>query len=408
MNPDLQIPEQLPVLIVDDEVPITEMISQALRRVGYKCHTAHCGEEAIETMAREPVDVVITDIRMPGMSGVDLLKKIKSDYGADVIVMTGFTEDYNYESIITAGASDFIQKPISFRELIIRLKRVLRMRYLLIERDAINRELQENVEKLETYSVKLKNAHGELEYAYLDTINRLVAAAEYKDEDTGDHIVRMSRYSALVAEKLGLPAETVKLIRYASPMHDIGKIGIPDRILLKPERLTEDEFETIKSHTTIGAAILANSKAEVLKMACEIARSHHEKWNGQGYPNGLSKTDIPISGRIVCIADTFDALTSKRPYKSPYPIEVALDIIKAEREKQFDPDIVDAFVGNMDEIHRIRDEVGRADDISLADFLWSDRDRVDGIDKQIRGGQPFADRQAAFENNEEQTGKQNQ
>ena len=386
MNPNPEIPDKPPILIVDDEVPITEMIFQALQRVGYECHIAHSGEEALEIMGREEFDAVITDIRMPGMDGVDLLKKIKAQYDADVMVMTGFTEDYNYESIITAGASDFIQKPLSFRELILRLKRVLRMRYLIIERDAINQKLQDNLEKLEKYSVELKDAHEELEYAYLDTINRLVAAAEYKDEDTGDHIIRMSRYSSLIAEKLGVPPETVKLIRYASPMHDIGKIGIPDRILLKPERLDADEFETIKSHTTIGASILSKSKAEVLKMACEIARSHHEKWNGHGYPHGLAKTEIPISGRIVCIADTFDALTSQRPYKNPYPIEVAVDIIKSEREKQFDPDIVDAFIANLDEIRRIRDEVSGAGDVSLADFLWSDRDRVDGIDKQIRTG----------------------
>ncbi len=379
MNQPVNIPENLPILIVDDEIPITEMISQALGRAGYVCHTARSAEAALKILLNTPVDVVITDVRMPGMSGVDLLKKIKAGYSADVMVMTGFTEDYNYESIVAAGASDFIQKPISFRELIIRLKRVLRMRYLLIERDRMNSQLQENLRILETYSIDLENTHKELESAYLDTINRLVAAAEYKDEDTGDHIIRISRYCALIAEKLGLPKETAKLIRYASPMHDIGKIGIPDRILLKPDRLTMEEFEIIKTHTTIGASILEGSRADVLKMACEIAMYHHEKWNGKGYPHGLAGKAIPICGRIVGIADTFDALTSKRPYKSPYPVDVAIDIIAAEREKHFDPDVIDVFLSHLDEICDIRQDVETRKRVTIEDTDWSERDVVDGI-----------------------------
>ncbi len=387
----VNIPDQVPVLVVDDEVPITEMIYQALSKAGYVCHTAQSGEQALEIIEKTPVDVVITDIRMPGMSGVDLLKRIKSDYDTDVMVMTGFTENYNYESIVAAGASDFIQKPISFKELTIRLKRVLRMRYLLIERNQINQKLEDSIEALEKYSVDLKKAleelektHEELDYAYLDTINRLVSAAEYKDEETGDHIVRMSRYSTLIAEKLGLSDEMVKLIRYASPMHDIGKIGIPDSILLKPGRLTEEEFETIKTHTTIGASILQDSKAQVLQVAHEIALNHHEKWNGNGYPRGLKADETPIGGRIVGIADTFDALTSKRPYKEPYPVEVAVEIIRSERGTHFDPEVVDVFLENIGEIKQIKDEVGAISDVSLADFVWSERDRAEKMDRRIR------------------------
>ncbi|MFW5930554.1 MAG: response regulator, partial [Desulfosalsimonas sp.] len=190
----VNIPDQIPVLVVDDEAPITEMIHQALSKAGYKCYTAQNGEQAMEIIESTPIDVVITDIRMPGMSGVDLLEKVKTGYDSDVMVMTGFTENYNYESIVTAGASDFIQKPISFRELMIRLQRVLRMRYLLIDRDQINRQLEESINDLEKALKDLGKAHEELDYAYLDTISRLVSAAEYKDEETGDHIVRMSRY----------------------------------------------------------------------------------------------------------------------------------------------------------------------------------------------------------------------
>lgn len=391
LHTSVEIPHNVPILVVDDEAPITEMIYQALSKAGYECHTAQNGEQAMEVIGSTPIDVVITDIRMPGMSGVELLERIKAEYESDVMVMTGFTENYNYESIVTAGASDFIQKPISFKELMIRLKRVLRMRYLLIERNQINNQLEESINELEKYSVDLKKAlkeieqaHNELDFAYLDTINRLVSAAEYKDEETGDHIVRMSRYCTLIAEKLSLSEEMVKLIRYASPMHDIGKIGIPDHILLKPGRLTSEEFETIKTHTTIGSSILEDSKAEVLKVAQEIALTHHEKWNGAGYPLGLKKEKAPISGRIVGIADTFDALTSKRPYKDPYPVEVALEIIRSERGQSFDPSIVDIFMDNIESIKQIKDEVDEDPEISLCDFKWSERDRAEKIDRRIK------------------------
>ena len=377
------IPENVSILVVDDEASIAKMISRSLSQIGFISYSAGNADEALAMMVEHPFDVVITDVRMPGMSGVDLLKRIKAEYDSDVIVMTGFTEDYDYESIITAGASDFVYKPVSFKELKIRLKRVLHLRYLMIERDKINRELKENVEQLVNYSERLENAHQELRYAYLDTINRLVAATEYKDEDTGDHIVRISRYCSLIAEKLGLPAETVELIQYASPMHDIGKIAIPDHLLLKQDRLTREEFEMVKTHTTVGAKILENARSEVLKLSHEIALTHHEKYNGHGYPRGLSGTEIPISGRIVAIADTFDALTSRRPYKDPYPIDVAADIIQSEREKHFDPDVTDVFIGHIDEIGRIREEVGRMEIASLSDFIWSSRDIAEGLDKTI-------------------------
>jgi putative two-component system response regulator len=230
-----------------------------------------------------------------------------------------------------------------------------------IKRDEVkilNQQLLHYAEDLNNTIFELKSLNKELQDAYLDTIQKLVLAAEYKDEDTGDHIIRMSRYSVLLAEKLELPEQEVFDILYASPMHDIGKIGIPDNILLKPAKLTEEEFNTMKTHTSIGAKILANSKGRVLKLGQQIAISHHEKWNGKGYPNGHKGEKIPICGRIVCLADTLDALTSKRPYKDPYPIEVAIDIIKKERGQQFDPELVDVFIENLDEFLKIKEEIG--------------------------------------------------
>lgn len=376
------------LLIVDDEEPIREMMSLLFHREGYQCMTAEDGETALETLKTRPVDVVITDINMPGINGVDLLEKGREITNADFIVITGFVEDFSYETLIAAGASDFIYKPISNKEMLLRLKRVLRERFLLLERERINRELESSNQKLLKYAEELnsalsdlKSTHNELQSAYLDTINRLALAAEFKDEETGDHILRMSDYCALIAEKYGLEKHWIQNIQYASPMHDIGKIGIPDKILLKPDRLTEKEFETIKTHTTIGASILANAQAEVLRVAHDIALTHHEKWNGEGYPNGLKKQETPICGRIVGLMDVFDALTSNRPYKTPYPIEVAQKFIKSERGKSFDPDLVDIFLAHIDDFVRIKNGIGSVQHLSEADFRWSARDISDGTDK---------------------------
>ncbi len=250
------------------------------------------------------------------------------------------------------------------------------------------KELQISEQQLEKYAddlnktiLELKASHREIQEAYIDTIHRLALAAEYKDEDTGNHIIRISRYCTLIAEKLGLSAREVQNIRYAAPMHDVGKIGIPDNILMKPGKLTDEEFEIIKTHSTIGAKILANSKSKVLNVAEQIALYHHEKWNGKGYPQGLSGDNIPLTGRIVGLADVFDALTSKRPYKDPYSMEVAIDIIKKERGEHFDPDIVDVFLENKDEILKIKAEVHLEEGLSLVDFTRSERDQLEGINE---------------------------
>lgn len=245
------------------------------------------------------------------------------------------------------------------------------------ELKSANEQLVKYADDLNTTILELKTANQDLQQAHLDTIHRLVLAAEYKDEDMGDHIVRISRYSALLAEKLGLPAEEVQNLLYAAPMHDVGKIGIPDSILLKPGKLTDEEFDLMKMHTTIGAKIFANSKSAILQLAEQIALSHHEKWNGKGYPHGLSGDDIPMAARIIGLVDTFDALTFKRPYKDPYPVEVALEIIRKERGLHFDPDVVDVFLENIDEILKIKSEVGFAEDVAKSDFVWSERDQAD-------------------------------
>lgn len=236
------------------------------------------------------------------------------------------------------------------------------------ELSPVHQQLFKYAEDLaETYRVE-KTKTRELEEAYLDTVHRLALAAEYRDDDTGDHILRMSRYAAILAHLMGLPESQVQTVLYASSMHDVGKIGIPDVILLKPGRLTHQEFETMKNHTLIGGLILDNPRGEVLRQARIIALSHHERWDGGGYPYGLAGEQIPMAGRLTALADVFDALTSARPYKDPFSVERARDIICEERGTQFQPEIVDAFVRGFDRFVQIKTEIDGNPDLSLSDI----------------------------------------
>ena len=241
-----------------------------------------------------------------------------------------------------------------------------------------NSQLVKYASDLRTTYTELRVAHNELQEAYRDTIFRLVLASEYKDKDTGNHISRMSRYCTLLARRLGLSRQDIDNISYAAPMHDVGKIGIPDNIILKNGMLDEHEFTIVKSHTTIGAVILENARGTVLQTAQVIALSHHEHWDGRGYPNGLAGRDIPLPARIVALTDTFDALTSQRPYKNPYPIDISCDIIRDGRGNHFDPDIVDLFLDNIDEIVAIKREIDQRDPLHISGaFAWSERDLVE-------------------------------
>ncbi len=367
-------PRKVHILVVDDEEMIRDMLQQSIAMAGYRCSMAGSADEALGIMVTSPVDVVITDIKMPGKSGIELLREVKRSHSADVIVITGYAEEYAYETIIELGASDFVGKPFRTKELLVRIKRVLKERSLVEERMEAHKQLVTYSEDLARSITELRKAHADLHESYLDTINRLALAAEYKDVETGDHIIRISRYSSLLAEEIGMSREVVENMRYASPMHDVGKIGIPDRILLKPGKLTVDEFEVMKTHTTIGAKILSGSKAEILRIAHEIAISHHEKWDGTGYPRRLSGDRIPMSGRIVGIADVFDALTSARPYKDPYPVDVAFEIIRKQSGTHFDPGLVDTFVSKRGRVKEIMREINPAFNLSLHQFSWSDRE----------------------------------
>ena len=349
------------IMVVEDDVAIRKLMVMTIESEGYHCTVAENGQIAYDLMQECAPEVVITDIEMPEMDGIELTRRIKAEFTADVIVVTGFAPRSAYAEFIKIGASDFIHKPSTPSEIIARLNRVLQERRLKAEAASAHRKLVE--------------AHKELRASYLDTIHRLVMATEYKDEETGDHIVRIGKFCALLARQMGLPDVEVENIGFAAPMHDIGKIGIPDSILLKPGKLTAEEFDIIKTHTTIGAKILSKSKADIIRCAQQIAVSHHERWDGSGYPQGIAGTHIPLTGRIVALADTFDALTSRRPYKEPYPLELALDIMRQSRGTQFDPDLLDLFLENIDGIVSIREAIQHIAPGELGTVLMSARDR---------------------------------
>ena len=237
------------------------------------------------------------------------------------------------------------------------------------EAEAARKQLAHYAADLRTTLARTKHMHRQLQEAYHDTIQKLVLAAEFKDQDTGAHISRMCAYSAILAEQCGLPKNDVQNLFYAAPMHDVGKIGIPDHIIMKPARLTAGEMAVMKQHTLIGSKILADSEADILKLAREIALWHHEKWNGTGYPHGLKRTKIPIMCRIVAVSDVFDALTSRRPYKKAFSVDESCSIIKNESGRHFDPDITDVFFRTVDRIVTVKKDTAKKKVVAFEDLV---------------------------------------
>ena len=270
-----------------------------------------------------------------------------------IILVTALRETEDRVKVIEAGCDDFTSKPVAKTELLARVRSLLKIKDYNDLRSNYQKELESEVNKR---TEELKQASDKLKAASLDTIYRLSVASEYKDQDTGAHIKRMSRYCGAIARRVGLEENTVTSILYAAPMHDLGKIGIPDKILTEPGKLDPVEQDIMKLHTVIGAKILSGSDEEFIQLDGTIALSHHEKWDGSGYPNGLKGTAIPISGRIAAIADVFDALTSKRSHKGPFSVEKSLVIIKSWRESYFDPEVVDTFMAIQDEILTIKEQ----------------------------------------------------
>ncbi|CAN2041256.1 putative two-component system response regulator [Candidatus Magnetomoraceae bacterium gMMP-15] len=334
------------ILVVDDQLINLKILQEVLKN-DYMVILARNGQEALEKVLDFP-DLILLDIMMPNMDGYEVCERLKNNEYTNkipVIFVTSLGEEKNEKKGLDLGAVDYITKPI--KPVIVKA----RLRTHLALRNAEKQLAEHNI----ILEAKVKQRTKELSDSRLEIVHRLVSAAEYKDPETGFHIKRMSHYSEVIANAYGLSEHDCEIILLASPMHDIGKIGIPDNILLKPGKLTKDEWKIMKRHTNIGSEILSKSKSELIRFGQQIAITHHEKWDGSGYPYGLKGKAIPVYGRITALADVFDALTSKRPYKEPWSIDRALEEIINGRGLHFEPELVDIFEKIFPQILEIKE-----------------------------------------------------
>jgi len=331
------------ILVADDDIFFRKLFKDRIEDMGYDSVTAEDGQDAVKKALELTPDLIITDVVMPGLNGFEVTQRLKSDARTKytpIIIVTSLSDNEAKITGLYAGADDFINKPVDKAELCLRVMNLLKVKkyetYLIEHGKAIEGEIRSKTQAL-------KEAYEQIKKGYLDTVTRLTLAAEYRDKETGGHLSRISLYSRLLAEKSGLSAKEVDAIYRASPMHDVGKIGIPDNILLKKGPFKEDEFSVMKTHCEIGANILHNPGSVVLKTAMDIALNHHERWDGSGYPGRRRRTGIPISGRIVHIVDMYDALRSRRPYKAAFDHKKAISIMDISENHGFDPELYRRF-----------------------------------------------------------------
>ncbi|MBZ0273591.1 response regulator [bacterium] len=370
------------VLVVDDEESNRSILDGMLEPLGYEVMAAASGRQALDLIREREPDVILLDVMMPGMNGFQVLEILKADDATrniPIVVVTALNEKKDRVEALRLGANDFLSKPVDQIELRARVASLMEVKAYYDHLRAYQKRLETEVaERTEELNRALRLIKG----ASLDTILRLSRAAEFKDGETFAHVVRVAHYASTLARAAGHDEQTVEAMLYSAPLHDIGKVGLPDRILLKPTRLTPDEEEVMRRHTIIGAKILEKSDSRLIRFAEVIARSHHERWDGGGYPDGLAGEDIPLAGRITTVADVFDALTTERPYKSAYSTGDTLDYIRRERGRHFDPVLVDALLDRLDEVLSIRERFAdRRDDLF---DLWLDRpEEIDGVQSRI-------------------------
>jgi len=322
-----QVERKHSILVVDDE-PTNLRVLKKMLEADYLLTFARSGEEALRIVKRDIPDLILLDVMMPNMNGIDVCKHLKADTSSKqvpVIFVTALNDEVDEAKGFEAGAVDYITKPVSPAIVKARVKTHLS----LVQADDLRR-------------------------TRLQVIQRLGRASEYKDNETGGHVMRMSHYSKVIALAYGMSESDADDLLHAAPMHDIGKIGIPDSIMLKPGKLSDEEFAIMKTHPEIGAEILGESDSALIALAKLVSLTHHEKYDGSGYPNGLKGEEIPIEGRIVAIADVFDALTSVRPYKDAWSIEKATAFIVSQSGLHFDPELVEVFLRSIDSILEIK------------------------------------------------------
>ena len=386
------------VLAVDDDKINLQLLNTILKGMDFDVLQALNAKVGLEILEKEKdIDLIVTDLMMPEMDGYEFTKKVKSHpemANIPVIMLTSLGQKKDKIKALESGVDDFLNKPLDKTELTLRVQAFLKVKKyndsLSNEKKQLELTLSEKentlvktladlknlsddklflIQLLEDESMKLLSAYRQLKEtniqmrnSNLEIIASLATAAEFRDNETGMHIKRVSNYCALIAKKVGLPDDKCEEILNTSPMHDIGKIGIPDIILLKPGSLTPDEWKIMKTHAYIGYTILNGIKSDIMNTAATIAYTHHEKWNGEGYPRGLKKEEIPLEGRICAIADVFDALTSKRVYKDAFSVEKAVDILKEGRASHFDPDLLDLFIDALDQVVEIKEKYQDTDE----------------------------------------------
>jgi putative two-component system response regulator len=337
---DFQALKDLEILVVDDEESNLILLERILEEDGYTHVTTTRDPTSVPALfAKRPPDLVLLDLHMPAMDGFELMDRLSpwTEDGTRIpfLALTADVAPETQRRALSGGARDFLTKPLDRLEVSLRVRNLLEVQHLRTELERHNEELE----------ARVAERTRELELARLEILDRLAVVAEYRDDNTQQHAYRIGRTAAQLACELGLDDSQVVLIRRAAPLHDIGKVGIPDAILLKPGRLTDAEYESMKLHTTMGADILAGSQSPLLRLAELIALTHHERWDGGGYPAGVAGDDIPLAGRIVAVADVFDALTHERPYKEAWSIADATREILDQSERQFDRRVTDAFAG---------------------------------------------------------------
>ena len=347
------------IVVVEDDPSSMLLLERMLALDGYTNVVAFTDPaEALRACLRQPPDIMLLDLRMPGFDGFEMLARLHSDADEDwlpVIVLTAERGGEAKRRALTAGAHDYITKPFDREEAMLRIRNLLHTSFLHRRLASANRALETIVEE----------RTSELGEARHEVLERLAMAGEFRDDVTGQHAARVGLRSAQLARTLSQPAREVELIKHAAKLHDIGKIAVRDAVLLKPGKLSDAEYTEMKLHTTVGADLLAASESPLLQLAEEIARSHHERWDGGGYPEGLAGEEIPLSGRIVAVADVFDALTQDRPYRDAWSLDDAIEEIESQSGRHFDPTVVNAFTATIGPLVRSKREAG-SDDIESA------------------------------------------
>lgn len=340
------------VVVIDDEFTSRTILERIVKsvRTDILVKTFSDPLEAMAWIRVNQPDMIMVDYMMAGMTGLEAIQQMRQIYsleGVPIVVVTSIEAREIRHKVLEAGATDFITKPIDPYECMVRCRNMLSLR--MQQKIILNRS--------QFLEQRIAEATEQIRLREQETLLRLAKAGEYRDEDTGNHIIRMAKYSRLIAEKIGLTQDHCDLIEVAAPMHDIGKIGIPDHILLKPGKLTADELVIMRTHPVVGFRILQDSPSKYLKLGATIALSHHEKYDGSGYPYNLKHEEIPLEARIVALADVYDALTSIRPYKPAWTTEAAIEFVNSNKGSHFDPQCVDAFISQLSEIKQIQQQL---------------------------------------------------